>query len=466
MTTQTIPKSSNSNVENWYLVNYAKKITRPFGIIGALFGLIALFGYAFNIEPLYRPFANGPATHPITALCMLCIGLMLGVSNNTKQLPYLIVLPLIVFVLTFIRMLDLLSGSSMLTSLTPFSGTVEAQLLAGKSNYMGINSSIMLMGIALSLLLYNQHHKAESQCFAFISLAIPMISLTGYAYNINDFYGQMSILTTTIGLILAISSITTTAGHGAVKAILSPYIGGKIARLQTIVGYLFPTIMGYLMVKSLSSSESDLFGLFVVAICWFIILMIAISAILQERSDKNRRIAEHQLAHAAMTEPLTGLANRRKFNQVAAQTLTDSERTKQAMWLFIIDIDHFKKVNDIGGHDMGDRVLVEVANVLKRSVRNDGLVCRIGGEEFAVILSNLDGVTAHIVANNIRQNIADMVIEYWSEQHGPITASIGCTSNQGNTTIESMHKLADTAIYQAKNNGRNQVVFMPSVPAV
>ncbi|WP_105170099.1 GGDEF domain-containing protein [Pseudoalteromonas sp. T1lg23B] len=448
------------------MVAYVQKITRPLGLVGALFGFVVLAGYGFEMEALYRPFTSGPATHPVTALCVLLVAIMLTLTNKAKQIPNLIVLPSIVLMLTMLRILDILMGSSVLINLTPFAHIVEAELLAGKSNNMGMNSSAMLLGLALSQILYNQHYKLMSQSLAFISLAIPMVSLTGYAYDIDNFYGQMSILTTTIGVALATACITTTADCGALRAILSPYIGGKIARLQTTVGYLFPTFMGYLMVKSLSRSESDLFGVFVIAICWLIIILVAASVILHERSDHNRRVAEYQLALTAMTEPLTGLANRRRFNQVAAQTLTDIEGTNQTMWLFIINLDSFKKVNDIGGHDIGDRVLVEVAKVIQHSVREGDFVSRIGGEEFAVILKNLDPQTAHTIAHSIRQNIENMFIEYWSEQHGPITASIGCSSSLGQNNIKHIHKVADMALHQAKNNGRNQVVFLPLVSDV
>ncbi|OHU85026.1 MULTISPECIES: GGDEF domain-containing protein [Pseudoalteromonas] len=466
MAISTTPQSINLSAKSWYLVAYAQKVTRPLGLVGALFGLAVLLGYTFEIEVLYRPFAYGPATNPATALCIFVIGIMLTLSNKAKQIPYLIILPSCVVMLTIVRMLDIFLESSALISLTPFSHIVEVELLAGKSNTMGLNSSVMLLGFALSQVFYNLNYILISQSFAFISLAIPMTSLTGYAYNIDNFYGQMSIITTTIGLALAVACLTTTANCGALRAILSPYIGGKIARLQTVVGYVFPTVMGYLLVKSLSNRESDLIGLFVVATCWIIILIVAASAIFHDRSDRNRRIAESHLFQATMKEPLTGLPNRIRFNQVAAQTFTDIENTNQNMWLFIINLDLFKKVNDLGGHDVGDRVLIKVANTIQSSVRAEDLVSRIGGKEFAVILKNLDSQTAYAIAQSIRQNIENMFIEYWSEQHGPITASIGCSSSLGQNNIKHIHKVADMALHQAKNNGRNQVVFLPQVSDV
>ncbi|ABM04015.1 sensory transduction histidine kinase [Psychromonas ingrahamii 37] len=154
----------------------------------------------------------------------------------------------------------------------------------------------MFFLIAVSLILYGFQRFTASQLVAFIAIAIPMVSFTGYAYGLDHFYGQMSILTAFTGFSLATATLLMTAKTGAVKAILSSHIGGKIARLQTAAGYIIPTILGYLLIESLHSSDVNLFGIFVVTICWFIISMVSISAILQEKIDIERWEGERLLA--------------------------------------------------------------------------------------------------------------------------------------------------------------------------
>ena len=122
-----------------------------------------------------------------------------------------------------------------------------------------------------------------------------------------------------------------------------------------------------------------------------------------------------------------------------------------------MDLDHFKKVNDTAGHDIGDRVLIAVGSLLSQSIRKVDLAGRLGGEEFAVLLADTNQEGCERVSENIRQNIALLQISGWTEFYGPITAPIGCAKLSATDTLEKALRAADEALYQAKNNGRNQV---------
>ncbi|WP_114390467.1 PleD family two-component system response regulator [Notoacmeibacter marinus] len=162
----------------------------------------------------------------------------------------------------------------------------------------------------------------------------------------------------------------------------------------------------------------------------------------------------------AITDPLTGLHNRR-YLEGHLQTLFDRAAKRQApLSVMMMDLDHFKQVNDIHGHDGGDTVLREFAQRLRRNVRGMDLACRYGGEEFIIIMPETDQQTARQVAERLR-----MAIEAAPFALGPgkpdidLTVSIGVSSVVGDEeTASSLLKRADLALYAAKDSGRNRVI--------
>lgn len=447
----------------WTLVAAALAIPRPLSTACALFGLIALAGYFGNIEALYRPIAGGPATNPLTALSVLLLGMGIRTSDQTlRGIRLERLFAALALGILASRLGDILFGTDLTSWITPFHNKVLLDQHLGKSNDMGVNTTVMLLSIALALALHSLQMPKLSQITASLAIAIPAVSFTGYTYGLERFYGQMSLLTATAGFGLAIATITLTSNHGGLRAVLSPYIGGKIARAQALVGYLLPTLFGYMLVKSfVSGSEQNqgLFGIFVVAICWFIIMMVSISAIFHEKADFARRQGEARLAAAALSDSLTGLPNRRMFFEHGQREIERIKRIGGELWVLMIDLDHFKKINDTAGHAIGDRVLIAVAGLLSSSVRKVDLVGRLGGEEFAVLVTDTNQAGCERVAENIRQNVERLQVPGWTDIRGRITASIGCAKLSQSDTLDAALHTADVALYQSKENGRNQVSF-------
>lgn len=167
----------------------------------------------------------------------------------------------------------------------------------------------------------------------------------------------------------------------------------------------------------------------------------------------------------ATTDGLTGLTNHRTFQDRLVQLLDRAERTNQPASLLLCDVDHFKRVNDTYGHPVGDEVLRQVAKVLQRSVRKIDIPARYGGEEFAVVLEATGSEGAMHLAERIRKDVADMVIE---SDKGPfhITMSIGIASFPDDARERPvLIERADNALYFAKENGRNRCVTYPTVVA-
>ena len=153
------------------------------------------------------------------------------------------------------------------------------------------------------------------------------------------------------------------------------------------------------------------------------------------------------------TDYLTGLLNRRKFQEMAGFALKTLDRSETPVTLLMLDIDHFKKVNDTHGHFTGDEVLKQFGNFIRRSVRKSDLTCRWGGEEFMILLFGSDVENAKEFANRLLKEIR----VHSFGRAGFITASIGIAGAIPNETLESLQERADTALYRAKAQGRDRL---------
>jgi two-component system cell cycle response regulator len=162
----------------------------------------------------------------------------------------------------------------------------------------------------------------------------------------------------------------------------------------------------------------------------------------------------------AVTDELTGLYNRRYFDRHLNVMLGKAHEQERDMALMILDIDHFKAVNDNHGHDVGDAVLREFAARLKRNIRGVDLACRFGGEEFVVLMPDTDTSQAEAVAERVRQSMAEKTFEVGTARPLSVTVSVGVSIRENLVdTPESLIKRADVALYRAKREGRNRVIF-------
>lgn len=177
---------------------------------------------------------------------------------------------------------------------------------------------------------------------------------------------------------------------------------------------------------------------------------------LVSRMTLTRRSLEQQ----ASTDYLTRLLNRRAFEAKATRHLTRSHPGA----LLLIDADHFKRVNDTHGHNVGDVALTAIANVLRQSVRDGDIVGRIGGEEFAVLMTSGCPDSAHRLAERLRLRVEEIKLtDPATGQRVPLTISVGITPIGGRvSTLDRCYSLADAALYAAKQAGRNRVRFAPS----
>jgi two-component system cell cycle response regulator len=161
----------------------------------------------------------------------------------------------------------------------------------------------------------------------------------------------------------------------------------------------------------------------------------------------------------SITDPLTGLHNRRYMERHLKTLIADAARSGRSLSVLIADIDHFKRVNDTYGHDAGDLVLREFSDRFRRYTRGVDLACRLGGEEFLIIMHDTDKSLARQVGERVRECVAALPFKIGQNQEIWVTASVGLATWEGEgDTSEALFKRADNALYAAKRQGRNQVV--------
>ncbi|RUO34264.1 sensor domain-containing diguanylate cyclase [Aliidiomarina sanyensis] len=167
---------------------------------------------------------------------------------------------------------------------------------------------------------------------------------------------------------------------------------------------------------------------------------------------------QEKLREQSTQDPMTGLYNRRFFMDFAEKTLAESERSRRTTSILLIDLDHFKQVNDEHGHPIGDMVLYEISRRIVKSLRRGDIAARVGGEEFAVLLPNTPLNAATEVANRICKLARMNPVKFPEDNHVTVTLSIGvAASAKSLQSFEGIYALADKYLYQAKRKGRDQV---------
>lgn len=185
-------------------------------------------------------------------------------------------------------------------------------------------------------------------------------------------------------------------------------------------------------------------------------------------SQNEIRTLQQQLEQArsqAITDPLTGLLNRRGFEMRSEQVLGASQQ--QSIAAIMLDIDHFKRVNDTYGHLFGDKVIRVLADLIKTHVGNNGIAARLGGEEFSILLPNSNEASVQALAETIRQAMENGKInsKQKNEPLTSVTVSLGVAIRQGGEGYTSLLDRADQALYQSKQNGRNRISWANNLPA-
>jgi diguanylate cyclase (GGDEF)-like protein len=229
-------------------------------------------------------------------------------------------------------------------------------------------------------------------------------------------------------------------GHAAGRYFLAAAICGMLGTASTTLA-----VWGWIPYTSMSFHALE-FG---------IILEATLLALALAYQVRQHRDALRHAENIAGIDPLTGLYNRRAFFELSRPIWSTAERNNRPLSLIMLDLDHFKMINDLHGHDAGDSALVETANLLTLICRAGDIATRWGGEEFLLLLPETDVQQACALAERIRESIDQLVIPAYS---GSIrfTGSFGVVERGQKSSLEDLIKAADVQLYEAKLHGLNQ----------
>lgn len=217
---------------------------------------------------------------------------------------------------------------------------------------------------------------------------------------------------------------------------------------------LVPEFDWHLLVEQ-SKSDTDPYLLNTLLVNALTALLIA--ALVAGVSIMTVRGYQRRLEQMATTDKLTGAANRHVFHAIFTHVAASARRRSEPVALMYIDIDNFKAVNDEYGHNAGDRVLQQLADIVRGNIRQTDTVCRWGGDEFLVLMGNCTSDSACQAAEKIRRGMAAHAFRFSDAEHH-LSVSIGISQHRETDRMESLIGRADTALYESKRQGRNRIV--------
>jgi diguanylate cyclase (GGDEF)-like protein len=460
----------------------SRRIAAGLGLLAAALGLLGLAGWIFHVPWLLTALGGNTTIKANTALGLVAAGIALFAFSA---------LPRQSWSGTLLRrggaaLAGLIGLATILQHRLGIDFGVDQLLFTDKFTasdlFPGRMPRVAAGGLALCGLAMAFLPRAPAWAFwtgftvTAIGFWIALFITVGFAFNVQALYGfawywSVSPQTAVAYLALFTGLMFAVPDRGWARIVMTDKVGGYIARRLLPLMAVLPLIVLWLAGKA-----ADL-GLYPQGLREYvttIALLIALTAVVLVACgrlnvlDKHRRTIEggRQRAHAAAlrlreiadTDALTGLSNRRHFLTVAAEKIAPAHTLGTPLSLLMVDIDHFKRINDTHGHAAGDHALRLLAATLKESTRKDDCAGRLGGEEFALVLPGATPAVAQDIAERICKYVATLAILDREGRRFGFTVSIGlATLGPSDAKPEDLLARADAALYRAKRAGRNRV---------
>jgi diguanylate cyclase (GGDEF)-like protein len=306
---------------------------------------------------------------------------------------------------------------------------------------------------------------AASQGLACVAGLIALLALIGHVYHAGSFIAirrarPMTMDTAFCFLLLSLATLQIHARRGAVRFVVNDGPGGYMARLLLPVSVLLPVVLGWMRIAGM---RADLFdeelGSALSALLNVVMLfgLTLLAARKLYQIDQKTQEVEAELVYRATHDSLTGLVNRAVFrDQLLRRLKVARNRRRSCFAVLYLDLDGFKQVNDVFGHDAGDRLLVDVAEILRTSTRSGDTVARFGGDEFVILCTEIEGPDdASQLASRIVAAMPRRFVQ--GERSVAIGISVGVAINPAHaieTTPDDLLREADKALYRAKTRGK------------
>jgi diguanylate cyclase len=330
-----------------------------------------------------------------------------------------------------------------------------------------IPGEFLLLGLRLGLigglllLIERSRHNPE---VAVAGYAVTLLELVGFAtLFLPMFYRAEALISSIVATIMMLFAVfvlipnrVLPAVFVATLAVAGAMICGMLRNFETgtqwvlFVSLVTPAALGYLAARRLHLTQRQQFAL----------LRVSEEANIQLSAEiERRKVLESELKHQAMTDPLTGLFNRRHFEFLFKRERQRAMRLGNPLTLCLVDLDYFKSVNDQHGHEVGDKVLQAAARMFIKQLRQTDITGRIGGEEFVLMLPDTAAGEAHILINRLREALSEEPVKVGTLEV-QITATFAVTEvDLDKDTFASALRSADKALYEGKDAGRNCVML-------
>ena len=417
-----------------------------------LVGLAVLAGYLFGIPRLVYLVKEGPPTHPLTVVALFAAGLAILLSRSRRTGNASLVLAMPVAAIGIFR----LAGGEFPWALGPFVRAATGNGFDVLSSVLAPDTAFTFLLLGTSIVLLRFRKVAAAQYAAASAALLPSMAMIAYFYGIPGFSGYMAFPTMLGTFGCAVAILLRTAHRDPLRALLSPHRAGRMARMQIVILCGCSISIGSIAVLSNPVAARPALSFESAAVGLVILIVIAASAISYERMDRSRRRADSALHSAAMRDHLTGLLNRRGFFCAGGSVLRRQSEKGEDTGILLLDVDHFKSINEGKGQQAGDTFLHQLASLISKMVRSTDVIGRLGSNEFGLILPGADAAKSLQIAEALRNAIPNLVRAN-SADLNPITASVGVSSmKESGNRIEDLISHADLALFLAKSEGRNR----------
>ena len=434
----------------------SRKVPRLAAHLAGGISTLAMAGWVFKIPALTTFFIGLTSMKANVALTFMLLATALHLATSRRYSPFQAFLAGVAILVGGLTLFEYITGQSLGIDQLLFPDPVPSPHPGRMSPISAIN--FVLLGVALM-----PSQRPRSVVFReILGLVVGMTSMfaiVGYLYGTPVFYGAINSAWTPIAphtganfVLLAVGFLFIPREEGWVRIFQGQSIAAMVARFLVPVAIIVPVLLGEIfMHERLSGGHLPLaMAMSVVSNVVLLVALIWYFCFMVRRTEDERETLRHQ----AETDRLTGIYNRRYFESDLEHEVERTRRYGTALSLIIFDIDWFKRLNDRYGHLAGDRVLMRVARECERNLRSSDVLCRYGGEEFAIIAPETGAPAALLLARRIREAVGSMVPDGYAE---PVTISAGVAAWEKRFAAkEDLIAAADEALYRAKDAGKNR----------
>lgn len=453
-TTAPPPPTRSGELADPRLVARMRQLAQGIGWLMLACGMVVLAGWALGLEPLTR--LLGPTTmKPVTAVTFMLGGSALLGCAQLRLAGHWCALPsVLVGLVGGLTLVQYGAGVDLgIDHLFPDPDAVRLGRPPGRMSQLTAVGFVILGVLGLIVRFRRAALVAQGVAVVLLAAGALALALAGYGYQPGMLFEPVAVPTAALLMAAALGWLSLQPPRGIMAVATADSTGGVLLRRMGVPAILLPFVLA-LVVHALESRLGWLHAQVVAALTFVngagMLAMVIWMAYLLHGLDRQRRTAA-RLRDDALTDVLTGLSNRRAFDAMLQRLLAGHRGSDAGFALLMLDLDRFKSYNDDFGHLAGDEALRRTGAILRGVLRPQDMAARYGGEEFAILLPGTGPIGARRVAQRLRDGFHG---QPWPER--PLTASVGIAWAVPGDSAASLISRADSALYQAKQTGRDR----------